>query len=217
MNVNELKKLSGTEKFVSFFGKSTIQKESLEYKMIVSATKVVIEQGFGVIHGGYAGGAMEAVSDTASEILLENNCSEYRNIGVPQVQHDLLWKRVEKAQFANSCNNIFERLQEITQSDLVIVCPLGGDGTDLEQTLVLSENLVKAEMNKHSKVKEKITPMIFLETENGTQWKTLLEYKLKILDTSKSLSDIPWCFFVSSVADFERVLERFLNKKIKED
>lgn len=205
--INEMKELSGARKFASVLGKSTIDSTREEYKFIEQTTEVLLAHGYGVIHGGYAGGAMSAASDTAHGYILKHGLSPYLNIGIPQKQHDGLWDRVENASFTETTNDIYDRLRMVTSGDIAIICPLGGDGTELEETIVFHENVVKAGMNKYGGAHEKMTPLIFLQTQNGTDWKTLIQTKLALLDTStKSIDEYEWLYFVDSIEAFEKVL-----------
>ncbi len=206
--INELKELSGAKKFASVLGKSTIDSSREEYKLIELATKVLLDHGYGIIHGGYAGGAMSATNDIAHEYIVKHSLSPYFNIGIPQKQHDSLWGRVENASFTEVTGDIYDRLRMVTSGDIAVICPLGGDGTELEETIVFHENVVKAGMNKYGGANEKMTPLIFLQTKDGTDWKTLIQTKLTILDTSvKSIEEYDWLYFVNSVKEFEEVLE----------
>lgn len=205
---HELKELSGAKKFASVLGKSTIDSGREEYKFIEQATEVLLRHGYGIIHGGYAGGAMSAAGDTAHQYITEHNLSPYLNIGIPQKQHDGLWDRVENASFTEVTSDIYDRLRMVTSGDIAVICPLGGDGTELEETIVFHENVVKAGMNKYGGANEKMTPLIFLQTKNGTDWKTLVQTKLALLDTSvKHIEEYDWLYFVHSIEEFEEVLE----------
>lgn len=208
MNITELKAKSGTKLFASVLGKSTIDPQSQEYKTIEEATKILMSNGFGIIHGGYAGGAMSATSDTANAFIKENNLTPEWNIGVPQVEHDGLWERVSDATFADVAEDIFQRLKIVVSGDIAIICPLGGDGTELEETIVFHENVVRQGMNKYGRG-ENPKPLIYLQTPNGTDWKTLIEAKMKILDTSvKNPSDYSWLYFVDSLEQFQEIIKK---------
>lgn len=205
--ITQFKQLSGASKFASVLGKSTIDSEREEYKMIEQATEALLKYGYGIIHGGYAGGAMSATSDTAQRYIVEHGLSPYLNIGVPQKQHDGLWDRVENASFTEVADDIYGRIKAVTSGDIAVICPLGGDGTELEETIVFHENIVKMGMNKYGGKNEKMTPLIFLQTTKGTNWKKLIETKLSLLDTSvKTIEEYKWLYFVDSVEDFEKVI-----------
>ncbi len=209
--ITELKQLSGRSKFASVLGKSTINPESEEYKTIEKVTEILLENGFGVIHGGYAGGAMQAVSDTAQKIVLEKGLSKYCNIAVPQVQHDGLWDRVSEAVFTESSQDIYDRLKIVTSGEVAVICPLGGDGTELEETIVFHENIVKMGMNKYGGHSFPMTPLIFVQTKNGTQWKKLIQTKMNILDVSvRDPKEYDWLHFTHSIEEFENVIKMYL-------
>lgn len=206
-SINELKQQSGAVHFASVLGKSTINPASEEYKVIGQFTEVLLRNGYGIIHGGYAGGAMSATSDSANGYIAKHNLSPFLNIGVPQVEHDGLWERVTEASFTDVAEDIFTRLKIVTSGDISIICPLGGDGTELEETIVFHENVVRAGMNKYGGHNKKMTPLIFFQTKNGTDWKKLIETKLSILDTSvKDINEYPWLYFVNSIEEFEKVI-----------
>lgn len=208
--ITELKQLSGRAKFASVLGKSTIDPESEEYQVICKITEKLFEKGFGVIHGGYAGGAMQAVSDTAQMIIKDQNLSPNCNIAVPQVQHDGLWDRVHEATFTAASSDIFDRLKIVTSGDISVICPLGGDGTELEETIVFHENIVKMGMNKYGGHDFPMTPLIFVQTQNGTQWKKLIQEKMNILDVSvRDPKEYDWLHFVNSVEEFEQVISKY--------
>jgi predicted Rossmann-fold nucleotide-binding protein len=212
MTIEEMKKQSGANHFASILGKSTIDPQSEEYKCIEDLIKVLLENGYGIIHGGYAGGAMSATSDTVEAYIAENNLSPYLNIGVPQMQHDGLWERVTKASFTDTAEDIYQRLKVVTSGDIAVVCPLGGDGTELEETIVFHENVVKDGMNKYGGHNLKMTPLIFFQTKNGTDWKHLIEQKMKTLCTSvKEPSGYDWLHFVYSIKDFETFIKSMKN------
>lgn len=209
--IEQLKLESGRKIFASVLGKSTINPESEEYKIIEKVTEILFQNGYGVIHGGYAGGAMQAVSDTAQKIIKQENLSQLCNIAVPQVQHDGLWDRVSEAVFTHPSQDIYERLKIVTSGDIAIICPLGGDGTELEETVVFHENIVKMGMNKYGGHHFSMTPLIFIQTKNGTDWKKLIEQKMNILDVSvRDLKEYDWLYFVNSLEEFEIIIKKYL-------
>ena len=208
MTISELKQKSGAKLFASILGKSTISKESEEYATISRFSEILLENGYGIIHGGYTGGAMSAASDSANHYINKHNLSQCLNIAVPQKQHDNLWERVREAQFTDTAEDIFQRLKIVTSGDIAIVCPQGGDGTELEETIVFHENVIHEEMNKHGGHNEKVTPLIFFQTKNGTDWKCLIETKIKVLDILvKNMSDYKWLHFVNSFEEFEKIIK----------
>lgn len=207
--ITEIKNMSGATKFASVLGKSTIDPNREEYKVIEQLTKVLLKNEYGIIHGGYAGGAMAATSDTANKYILEHNLSPYLNIGVPQKQHDGLWDRVKDASFTETCADIYQRIKDVTSGDIAVICPLGGDGTELEETIVFHENIVREGMNKYGGYNEKMIPLIFFQTQNGTDWKKLIQIKMETLDTSvKNIEEYQWLYFVDSIGEFENILKK---------
>lgn len=209
MTIEEMKKQSGADCFASVLGKSTIDPQSEEYKSIEELTRVLLENGYGIIHGGYAGGAMAATSDTAEAYIAKHNLSPFLNIGVPQAQHDGLWERVSKASFTDAAGDIYQRLKVVTSGDIAIVCPLGGDGTELEETIIFHENVVRDGMNKYGGYNLKMTPLIFFQTKNGTDWKHLIEQKMKTICTSvKEPSEYDWLYFVYSIEEFDDLIKK---------
>lgn len=207
-SITELKQASKANKFASILGKSTIDPKSEEYKAIENITRILLENGYGIIHGGYSGGAMSAASDTANEYIKKNNLPSSLNIGVPQLQHDGLWDRVTDCAFTESSPDVFQRLKVVTSGDIAVICPLGGDGTELEETIVFHENIIREGMNKYGGHSLKMTPLIFFQTKNGTDWKHLIEEKLKTLCTSiKDIKEYKWLHFVYTEEDFKKLIQ----------
>lgn len=203
MSLNGLKNKSGVKLFASVLGKSTIGTNSEEYKMIQEITKILLNNNFGVIHGGYAGGAMSAVSDTAHAFIKEHKLAPSLNIGIPQKQHDGLWERVKEAEFTEAAEDIFERLKLVSSGDIAVICPLGGDGTELEAMVIFHENVIKQGLNQKTK------PLIFLQTKTGTNWKKIIETKMSLLATSvKNPSEYSWLYFANSLEEFKNIIQR---------
>lgn len=206
--IDLLKQKSGAKAFASMFGKSTVDKEHDAYKFTEKITEVLISNGYGVLHGGYSGGIMSAVSDTANKLIAEKGLPQELNIGVPQDEHDGLWDRVDTASFVDPAEDIFARLKLVTSGDIAVVCPLGGDGTELEEMTVYHENVVREGIKKYSNKETKSPiPLIFIQIPNGTNWKKIIEAKMTYLDTStKNIQDVSWLYFVESVDDFEKLI-----------
>ena len=212
ISLTKLKQQSGASRFAAFFGASSLPSDSDEYRLIERCTESLLAHGYGVLHGGYAGGTMSAVSDTAHEYVTKNSLPPERNIGVPQRQHDGLWTRVEHAAFTTVAENIFERLSAICAADIAIVGPLGGDGTELEQTAIFHENIIRRQINTHGG-KIPYIPLIFLQTEHGTDWKKLVQTKLELLHVrQKNVSEYPWLYFVNSFEEFEQTIPTTLHE-----
>lgn len=209
MQIQDLKKRSGAQAFASIFGKSSIPEDSLAYRTIESAVEILITNGYGIIHGGYAGGAMSAASDTANRLIEERGLPKELNIAVPQKQHDELWERVLDASFVEEAADIFTRLKVITSSDIAVIAPLGGIGTEVEENIVFHENMVRDSLAQHGKETEKPISLIFLECAGGTEWRKLISTKLELLAVpSKKLEDYPWLHFVESLEEFESLVKQ---------
>ena len=207
-SIGNLKKKSKRRLFASIIGKSTIEKSSEEYQRIIQVTQyLILKKDFGVIHGGYEGGAMSAVSDTANQIIEDKKLPLAINIGMPQVQHDGLWPRVNKASFTESAKDIQDRLRMVLAGDIIVVAPLGGNGTHLEITLAFHENVIRDYRNKKGH-NEKIQPIIFLCTKNGTNWEKLIDTTIKTLDNGKnSAKDYSWIYFAHSLEEFKKIMD----------
>lgn len=200
-SISDLKDKANVSRFASILGKSSIAKESLEYQTIEQAVEVLIDHGYGIIHGGYAGGAMSAASDTANRLIQERGLPKEVNIGVPQKEHDGLWERVADSSFTEVAEDIFTRLKIVTSGDIAVICPLGGDGTELEETIVFHENVVRTALGRNPK------PLIFLQTPSGTDWRKLIQTKLALLATSaQEVTDYDWLYFVDSIEAFEALV-----------
>ncbi len=190
-------------KKVSIIGKSTVESSSQEFKMVQDLAKKLVESGLGVIHGGYAGGIMEAVSSGANEAIRENGLSPELNLGIPEERFDKDWPRVEGAYFSDPAKDIFDRLRLVTAGDVVVVAPIGGDGTALEADIIIHENL----LTKYSG--EKIKPIIFLETKNGTPWKEFISSR-NLLATSEKILEKDWIYFVESTEDAISLINKLI-------
>ncbi len=211
--IHQLKEKSGAARFASVFGKATIPTDHAAYKMIEGATQILLENGYGILHGGYDGGAMSAASNTAARYIKEHNLPKELNIGVPQLQHDGLWARVTDATFTDSAEDIYDRMKIITSSDIAVVSPLGGDGTELEETIVFHENVVRERVVKetHDNSYPPI-PLVFLLIPGCTDWKKILDVKAACLATNvKDLEACPWIHFVDSLEDFEKLVISLKN------
>lgn len=209
--VSELKEQSGAKLFASFIGGSKIAKNTHSYKMIEVATMILLRQGFGVIHGGFAGGAMLAVNDMANLVIAEQNLASEFNIAVPQLQFDHL-PRVSGAVFTDSARDIFDRLRAILSGDIIIVSPSGALGTNLELSTAIHENVYCQYFKQSAKPK----PIIFLQATRGTDWKKLLITKSEILGLKRYLSSYDWLYFIYSKDDLNNLLASLKNNLLAE-
>ena len=124
---------------------------------------------------------------------------------MPQKDHDANWERVKDAQFTNTADDIFDRLRMITTSDIAIVLPKGGIGTQLEWTTVFHENQIKEYL------KRDVQPLIFFMTPDGTNWKEIVADILRNLDMKEQSSGSEWVYYVSSMDEFKEVIEKLKN------
>lgn len=209
--VLELKEQSGAGLFASFIGKSKIAKNTHSYKMIEVATMILLRQGFGVIHGGFAGGAMLAVSEAADAVIAEQNLLPEFNIAVPQLQFDHL-PRVSGAVFTDPANDIFDRLRAILSGDIIIVSPSGALGTNLELSAAIHENIYCEYFKQSARPK----PIIFLQAPRGTDWRKLLVIKSEILGLKRDLSSYDWLYFIYSKDDLNNLLISLKNNLLAE-
>ncbi|MCW1929765.1 MAG: hypothetical protein KIH62_000445 [Candidatus Kerfeldbacteria bacterium] len=200
--ISELKKQSGAKYFVSFFGKTSVPVTAPDYQLMKKIAAYVVEHGSGVIHGGYTGGMMEAVSLGAQEVIAQKGLSQHYDIGVLHALHDLTHgQRTLNSVFTDAMPDTFDRLRAVVSGDVNIVCSIGGDGTELEASYVFSENTFA----------EKPTPLIFVQTETGTQWSEIIDTKIRVLShDQKSRADFPWLYFAHSFEKCIHILNSLL-------
>lgn len=198
---NAFPHLSAAPRWAAVFGKGTIPRTSRDYATIMAIGACLIEEGYGVVHGGYAGGAMEAVSRGANSAIRRLGVSVKRNVGVPHAVFDAQAKRVKNATFTTMQKDIFGRLQVISQSDIAVVSPRGGIGTFTELILVLHENETKRSIGA------KTQSLIFVISKTGTDWKTVLSGITKHL--SVSTEDV---YFVHSIRAFRSLLKKLAKQ-----
>ncbi|MFA6322970.1 MAG: LOG family protein [Candidatus Buchananbacteria bacterium] len=195
--INKFKKNSGANMFVACLGKSSLKKNSSDYKTIRKLGKIIIEENFGIIHGGYSGGAMQAIDEGASEAINEQGKKNSLNIGVPYSPFDNDWQRVEKSMFSKPAKKLSERIDNIVcNSDIIVVLPKGGFGTLTELIYAFHMNQIEEDLNG------KIRPIIFY----GRNWKTLMKELMKGLDIKKQSAGKNWSYFVDTTEDFKKVL-----------
>lgn len=183
--------------WASVFGKTTFDTRSQDYKTIVAIGECLIEEGFGVVHGGYDGGAMGAVSQGATQAIRRLGLSPKLNVGVPHVLFDAECKRVDNATFTKTQKDIFGRLQVVGSGDIAVVCPRGGIGTQLELTIVIHENKQKRAQG------QKPQPLIFYVSKTGTDWKSVFANMAKHLKFSTK--DV---YFVKTIPEFRKLVQK---------
>lgn len=196
------------KKQISIFGKSTVSQEKKSYQLIEELSYELVKNDYACVHGGYAGGIMQAVADGANKASIKFNKEQRTfNRGIPEKRFDEKWPRVPKAHFDEASEDIYSRLKSITLSDMFIAAPDGGDGTLLETDIVIHENTINELLGI------KVKPIIFIEGEDR-KWSKIFQNRLENLDISKrNVSDYPWVYFVqyseneTNASIIEQVLE----------
>ena len=188
--------MSAAKKWASVFGKTTIDAKSADYKLIIAVGECLIEEGYGIVHGGYSGGAMAAVSEGANTAIRYLGLSQKLNVGVPHVLFDKEVARVRNASFTKTAKDIYGRLQIVASGNIAVVCPRGGIGTQLELTMVLHENATKRSFG------QPVQPLIFVQTNTGENWKQLFAHMSKTLRVSTE--DV---YFVRTISQFQKILQ----------
>ncbi|MAQ77277.1 hypothetical protein CL684_02015 [Candidatus Campbellbacteria bacterium] len=177
-------------KRISIFGKSTVHENEMSYKIIKELAYRLVTDGNVCMHGGYAGGIMQAVSDGAQSAIDECNLDINLNIGVPEIRFDEKWPRVPTATFTEPAIDIYDRLRIITQSDIFVVAPSGGDGTLLELNIVIHENTINELLGKPVKT------IVCIEGPDN-KWSNLFQSRLDNLDISKNMvTQYSWISFI---------------------
>jgi len=182
------KSQAGNPMYISCFGKTFIDQGSEEYVISQEVGKRLVEEGFGVIHGGYTG-VMEAVSkgaDSAIEAMSDRN--EYYNIGVPfsVIKDELpLSSRINLPEV----DNVLDRAQVlIDSSEAVVVMPSGGVGTLVEVLDVFHQNQL------NQKFGGQIKPIVCV----GGKWRQIMKYLLENLDMAKQSNGNEFIFYVNT-------------------
>lgn len=174
------KEKAGNPSYIACFGKTFVDENDQNYETSQKIGKLIIENGFGVLHGGYIG-TMQAVSHGANEsIKLDQKKNEFWNVGVPMKIFDADVKRADCVHLT-ATENIFDRKRILIEMcDVCVVLPVGGIGTLLEVIEIFHINQI------NSKFGGKITPIIFY----GKLWKELMgDIKEKLDLTGQSNGD----------------------------
>jgi hypothetical protein len=113
--------------------------------------------------------------------------------------------RLSRRYSENQPSRKFERLALVSSGDIIVVGPVGGDGTELEEALVFHDNIIR-KATKSAPAK----PMIILETRNETSWGKILQTKFDLLYVAKKdLNAYSWLHAVSSVEEFKDLIGIF--------
>lgn len=189
---------AGNPAYIACFGKTFLEPESEAYKLSERIAEVIVENGFGVLHGGYIG-AMEAVSQGANAAISKDpSKNEYWNIGVPLELIDGELKRSSSVHLP-AAKDIFDRKKAlVTLCDACVVLPSGGFGTLLETLEIFHPNQLA------EKFGGKVRPLFFV----GDNWKILFEEMRKHLDMKKQSAGEAFTHFLSSVEELDSELKQ---------
>jgi len=188
---------AGSPAYIVCFGKTFLEPASEAYKLSEKVGAMIIENGFGVLHGGYTG-SMEAVSSGANTAVRKDaSKNAFWNIGVPMQIFDGNVARASSVHLPPA-NDIFDRKKAlISFCDACVVLPSGGIGTLLEALELLHVNQIA------EKFGGKIRPLFFI----GEVWKDLFEEIYASLDMTKQSKGEAYIYFLTSVADLDKELK----------
>ena len=193
-----IKERAGNPPYVACFGKTFVEETDPNYHTSREIGKMLVELGFGVLHGGYTG-TMQAVSSGANEaIKIDLNKSLDWNVGVPTVTFDGNVQRTESTMLT-SAENIFDRKRILVDScDACIALPVGGVGTFLEVLEIFHLNQI------HIKFGGKVRPIIFF----GGKWKFLMETLKETLDLTGQADGGTFSVYVDSLEALKEELDK---------
>jgi predicted Rossmann-fold nucleotide-binding protein len=190
--------MNQTAKVIACFGKSTMDKDSAEYDLCKDIGRMLVLNGHTVIHGGYKGGSMEAVSKGAQEIIERKGLSERRDSGVAMVDFDNNWERTAKTYFVKTCKTLSDRVGTlIDTADAYVILPEGGFGTMLEFVHAIHQN----ELNNNKG--ESLKPIYVMDT----RWIRLMNKMLCELNVPKNAISIQ---YVATATELSNVLNTHL-------
>lgn len=195
---------AGSPAYIACFGKTFLEPDSEAYKLSEKVGAMIIENGFGVLHGGYIG-SMEAVSSGANDAIRNDTSkNEFWNIGIPMQTFDGNVARASSAHLPPA-NDIFDRKKAlITFCDACVVLPSGGVGTLLEALELLHVNQIA------EKFGGKIRPLFFV----GIVWKDLFDEIYASLDMTKQSKGESYLYFLASVEDLDKELKLLKTKNV---
>ncbi len=190
------KEKAGNPDYVACFGKTFVEEVDENYITSKEIGKLVIESGFGVLHGGYIG-TMQAVSSGANDgIKLDPKKNEFWNIGVPMKTLDDNVKRADNIQLT-ATENILDRKRVLVETcDACIALPVAGFGTLLEVIEIFHVN------QTNTKFGGKIRPIIFY----GKIWKDLMGEIMNKLDLKGQSNGEEFTTYVESTEELKHAL-----------
>jgi predicted Rossmann-fold nucleotide-binding protein len=188
---------AGSPSYIACFGKTFLEPENETYKLSQRVAEVIVQNGFGVLHGGYIG-AMEAVSSGANTAIKKDaSKNEYWNIGVPMYLFEKELKHSSSVRLP-AAGDIFDRKEAlVTFCDACVVLPSGGFGTLLEVLEIFHSNQMA------EKFGGKIRPLFLV----GNNWKTLFEAIGTHLDMNNQSSGEAFTHFLTSVEELDLELK----------
>jgi len=192
------KKEAGDVLYVSCFGKTFLDNETSEYKLAEKVSGVIIDNGFGVLHGGYSG-VMEAVSKGAvNAIKKDKTKNKYYNIGVPMHVFDRELTRSAEINLPPA-KDISDRKKALVEfCDICVVLPSGGFGTMVEVLEIFHLNQIA------EKFGGKIRPLIFIKGN----WKKILDNLYKNLDIQNQKGGESFTYFIDSTKELDEILKK---------
>lgn len=183
--------------YIACFGKTFVGEEEENYKISQDIGELVINNGYGVLHGGYIG-TMQAVSEGANKgISQDKNKNAFWNIGVPMKTFDKDVKRADCTQLT-ATENILDRKRVLVEMcDACIVLPVGGMGTLLEVIEIFHVNQI------NGKFGGQIKPIIFY----GKVWKELMESIENKLDLKGQSNGKDFTYYVDTLEQLKSILK----------
>ena len=195
---------AGSPAYIACFGKTFLESDSEAYKLSEKVGAMIVENGFGVLHGGYIG-SMEAVSNGANDAIGKDaSKNEFWNIGIPMQTFDGNVARASSVHLPPA-NDIFDRKKAlITFCDACVVLSSGGGGTLLEALELLHVNQIA------EKFGGKIRPLFFV----GDAWKDLFNEIYSRLDMTKQSNGELFLHFLASIEDLDKELKLLKTKNL---
>ena len=195
---------AGSPAYIACFGKTFLESDSEAYKLSEKVGAMIVENGFGVLHGGYIG-SMEAVSNGANDAIGKDaSKNEFWNIGIPMQTFDGNVARASSVHLPPA-NDIFDRKKAlITFCDACVVLSSGGVGTLLEALELLHVNQIA------EKFGGKIRPLFFV----GDAWKDLFNEIYSRLDMTKQSNGELFLHFLASIEDLDKELKLLKTKNL---
>lgn len=192
------KEKAGNPSYIACFGKTFVNEDDPNYTASQEVGKLVVENGFGVTHGGYTG-TMQAVSSGANEgIKLDSKKNAFWNIGVPMKTFDSNVKRAECSQLTATLNILDRKRVLVDMCDACIALPVAGFGTLLETIEIFHVNQI------NSKFGGKIRPIIFY----GKVWKELMGDIMNRLDLKGQSSGDEFVTYVETLDELKEALKK---------